>query len=114
VLAAVGIYGVMSYAVSRRAKEIGIRVSLGAGRGEVLSMLLREGYTLSLIGIALGIAGSIGVTRYIAALLFEVTPTDLSTYIAVSAFLLLVALLACYLPANRATRADPLAVLKGE
>jgi putative ABC transport system permease protein len=114
VLAAVGIYGVMSYSVSRRARELGIRVSLGAGRGEVLRMLLREGFLLSLSGVALGMAGAMAVTRYISGLLFEVTATDPFTYVIVSTFLLSVALVACYLPANRATRADPLIVLKGD
>jgi putative ABC transport system permease protein len=114
VLAAVGIYGVMSYSVSRRARELGIRVSLGAGRGEVLRMLLREGFLLSLSGVALGMVGAMAVTRYISGLLFEVTATDPFTYVIVSTFLLSVALVACYLPANRATRADPLIVLKGD
>src|SRR5262249_42203651 len=114
VLAAVGIYGVMSYAVTRRTREIGIRLSLGAARVDVLKLVIADGLTLAAIGIALGLVGAFAATRVLGTLLYEVTPTDPATFLILSAFLFVVALIACYVPAYRATRVDPLITLKCE
>ncbi len=111
-LAAVGIYGVVSYSVSQRTHEIGIRMALGASRLDVLRMILREGLILAGIGMLAGVVLSMGLTRFLASLLFGVAATDLSTFAAVCVALGLVALLSSYLPAKRATRADPMAALR--
>ena len=111
-LAAVGIYGVLSQRVAQRTQEIGIRVALGARRDDVLKLIIGEGLRLTLIGIAIGIAGSLALARFLSSMLYGVTPTDPLTVGAVSCLLLLVALLACYLPARRAVRLDPLTALR--
>jgi putative ABC transport system permease protein len=113
-LAAIGIYGLLSYAVTQRTQEIGIRLALGAQISDVLSLILKQGLALVLVGEALGLAGAFALSRLLRGLLFGVTPTDVSTFIAVSAVLFSVALLACYLPARRATKVDPLIALRYE
>jgi putative ABC transport system permease protein len=113
-LASIGVYGVLSYAVARRTHEIGIRVALGAQKCDVLNMIVRQGLTLALIGIAAGIVGALGVTRFLSSLLYGVEPTDPLTFIAVAVILLTVALLASYIPARRAMKVDPMVALRHE
>lgn len=113
-LAAVGIYGVLSQRVSQRTQEIGIRVALGARHDDVLKLIIGEGLWLTLVGIAIGIAGSLVLARFLSSMLYGVTATDPITLAAVSSLLMLVALLACYLPARRAMQMDPLIALRCE
>lgn len=113
-LAAVGIYGVISYLVSRRTHEMGIRMALGASRSNVLKLIIGRGLRATAIGLVIGILASLALTRLIARLLYNVKPTDPPTYIAVALILTAVAVAACYVPARRATRADPLTALRHE
>jgi putative ABC transport system permease protein len=114
ILAAIGIYGVVSYSVTQRTQEFGVRIALGATRSEVLRMVLGEGLLLTAIGLSTGLLGAVGMTRVLAKFLFEVQPTDPATYIAVILTLAAVATAACYVPARRATKVDPIVSLRYE
>ena len=113
-LATTGVFGVMAYSVSRRTREIGVRVALGAARGDVLRMILGQGLRTVFIGVAIGIAGSLALTRTVESLLFGVTATDPLTFGGVTLLLVGAALLACYIPARRATKVDPMIALRYE
>src|SRR5262249_16028936 len=113
-LATVGIYGVISYSVAHRAHEIGLRMALGAQKRDVLGLVIRHGMLLAVIGIAIGLAGALAMTRVMKGFLFIVTTTDPFSFAGISALLILVALLACWIPARRATRVDPMVALRHE
>jgi predicted lysophospholipase L1 biosynthesis ABC-type transport system permease subunit len=113
-LGAVGIYGVISYVVSQRTREIGVRMALGAGRRDISRLVLRQGFGLAAIGIGFGVVLAFWVTRFMVALLFEVTPTDPPIFASVPALLAIIALLACYVPARRAAAVPPLEAIRSE
>jgi len=113
-LASIGLYGVMSFAVARRTRELGIRVALGARPGDVFRLVLLQGMTLVIVGLVLGIGVAVAVTRLLASFLYGVSTTDALTFTAIPALLTAVALLACYLPARRATKVEPLIALRYE
>jgi putative ABC transport system permease protein len=111
-LALVGIYGVISYSVSQRTREIGVRMALGAQRKDIIRLVVGQGAVLILPGIAIGLLGALALTQYIKSLLFNVGPADVFTYSTVSLLLAMVALVACYLPARRATKVEPMIALR--
>jgi len=113
-IAVVGIYGVMSYAVARRTHEIGVRMALGADRSVVLRMVVGSGLRIALFGMAFGLAGALWATRALKKFLYGIEPTDVTTFVVVSVLLGAAALLACYLPARRAATIDPMAALRRE
>jgi ABC-type antimicrobial peptide transport system permease subunit len=113
-LGLVGIYGVISYAVSQRTGEIGVRIALGAQPGDVSRMILRQGTFVATSGLVVGLVGAVTASRFMEALLFQMSPTDPATYASVAAGLLVVSLLACWLPARRAARLDPVRALRSE
>ena len=113
-LASIGIYGVIAHGVVARTRELGIRMALGARRGEVIAGVLGQGLRLTAIGLVVGLTAAVGLTRFMQALLYEVSATDPRTYLAVAASVLAMAAAACYLPARRASRVDPAITLRHE
>ncbi|HYR89847.1 MAG TPA: FtsX-like permease family protein [Terriglobia bacterium] len=114
VLAMIGIYGVMAYAVAQRTREIGVRMALGARRSSVLALVLRQGLVLAGIGIVIGICGALAATDYLKSMLFGLTPLDPVTFAGVAVLFACISLLASYVPARRATKVDPLVALREE
>jgi len=113
-LAVAGVYGIVAYGVRQRVHEIGVRMALGARSGDVLGLILRQGLQTMFVGVATGVAGSFATARMIQSLLFDIKPIDPLTFVTVPALLIAVAALACYMPARRATKVDPIAALRTE
>jgi len=113
-LACLGLYGLLSYEVTRRTREIGIRTAMGAQQRDVLRLVVGQGIALALVGAVAGMAGALGLTRYLRSLLYGVRPTDPATFVSVAFLLTLVSLAACYIPARRAMRVDPMVALRYE
>jgi ABC-type antimicrobial peptide transport system permease subunit len=113
-LAAIGTYGVLSYMVAERRREIGIRMALGAHRATVLAQIMKQGLVLTVTGVILGLVGALGLNRLIASMLFGIQPTDPTTLVIVTTAILLVASFACWLPAWRASRVNPSVVLRAD
>jgi ABC-type antimicrobial peptide transport system permease subunit len=113
-LAATGLYGVLSYQVLQRRREMGVRAALGASRGRLVALVIREGLTVTVAGLVLGMAAALLLTKLMSGLLFGVTPLDLPSFLGAPLVLLVVALLACLLPARRASRVDPAEALRSE
>jgi putative ABC transport system permease protein len=113
-LAVIGLYGTMSYAVALRTREIGVRIALGAQRKTVLGLVLRQSLILAAAGTAVGLVGAVGLTRYLDRMLFGLTPLDPATFVTVVALFAIVAGLASYIPARRATRVEPIVALRSE
>jgi ABC-type antimicrobial peptide transport system permease subunit len=111
-LASIGIYGVLSYMVGQRSKEIGVRMALGAQKFDVMRMVLKDGARMTLAGILIGLVGALALTRLMGTMLYGVRPTDPLTFVSVAALLGSIALLACYLPARRAMKVDPMEALR--
>jgi putative ABC transport system permease protein len=114
IMAVSGIYGVIAYSVGQRTQEIGVRMALGARSGDVLKVVLKQGLKLTLVGVTIGLTGAFGLTRIISSLLYEVSPTDPLTFLCVSLLLAGIAFLATYVPAQKATRIDPMVALRYE
>jgi ABC-type antimicrobial peptide transport system permease subunit len=114
VLACIGLYGLLSYEVSRRTREIGIRMTLGAQQRDVLHLVVGQGIVLAIVGAAVGVGVALAVTRYLSSMLYDVHANDPATIMVVAVLLALVAMAACYIPARRATRVDPMAALREE
>jgi ABC-type antimicrobial peptide transport system permease subunit len=114
ILSMIGVFGVINYSVAQRTQEIGIRLALGAQRRDVFKMIISQGLVLAFLGIALGCIGALALTRLLVGLLYGVSPTDVETFVGVPLLLAFVALWACYVPARRATKVDPLVALRYE
>ena len=113
-LAAIGLYGVLSFSVAQRTREMGVRMALGAAHREILWLVLKQGMMLALTGLVVGIIATFGITRFLSSMLFGITPNDPATFLMVSVLLTLVATLACIIPAQRAAKVDPMEALRYE